>query len=60
MAYSFKTSKGTWFLHGKKQGTGYLMWFSRTVGSKSMPSLPEGYIVKVNHKTGMPFCKRRG
>lgn len=64
MAYTVTNSKGqTYFLHGKmvtlrggrKQ---QIYYFARTEKADAMESMPDGYRVTENKRTGLPMLKK--
>jgi hypothetical protein len=62
MAYSYKNSKGeTYFLHQRstgKTGKGKLFYFSKQEKDEAIDTLPTGYKVKENERTGMPLVSK--
>jgi hypothetical protein len=67
MPYSHKNSKGqTYYLHGKDvtlQGgrKQRIHYFAREAkGAEALDSVPAGYEVIENSRTGLPFLKRSG
>jgi hypothetical protein len=67
MPYSYKNSKGqSYFLHGKQvtlQGGRQqkIHYFAREAkAGESLDSVPDGYEVVENPRTGLPFLKRQG
>jgi YHS domain-containing protein len=65
MAYSVKSKKSgkTYFLHSRKQELkgGHvqtLYFFAAQAQDGAMDSLPEGYMIHENEKTGLPLLKK--
>ncbi len=60
-AYSVKNSKGiTYFLNAREGKNGAkLYYFSREAGDSSLDSMPEGYAVMENERTGLPMLKKK-
>ena len=61
-AYSHKNSKGvTYYLNSREGKNGAkLYYFSRESGENSLDSLPSGYVVMENERTGLPMLKKQG
>ena len=61
-AYSHQNSKGvTYYLNSREGKNGAkLYYFSREAGENSLPSLPSGYEVMENSRTGLPMLKKKG
>lgn len=61
-AYSHKNSKGvTYFLNAREGKNGAkLYYFSREAGENSLETLPAGYEVMENGRTGLPMLKKKG
>ena len=64
MAYEHRNKKGqTYFLHGKevtlqngrKQ---QIFYFAREAKAEALDSVPAGYRIEENERTGLPFLKK--
>ena len=67
MAYSVTSKKSgkTYYLHSRLQKLRggqevTLYYFSGSAGPGSLDSLPEGYEVSENERTGLPLLKKSG
>lgn len=58
--YTYKSKRGVkWYLHMKARGNRKLYYFSKE-STDALWSLPPGFVVIENPKTGMPMLKRGG
>ena len=67
MAFSVPSKKSgkTYYLHLREQprkngGITKLYYFAGDVRPESVDSLPDGYTVIENERTGLPFLKKKG
>ena len=58
--FIYKSEKGVkWWLHMKQQGKRKLYFFSKNP-IDALPSLPPGYEVFENPRTGLPMLRKKG
>ncbi len=55
-----KNSKGqAYYLHSRKVGNGQLLFFAKEAKENAIESLPAGYTVVENGRTGLPIIKKK-